>query len=92
MPEKSFTVEKRGFRIQQESLWPKNHSGCFKKEQLFWGYQHHAQHSGDAGNGLRSLSFCAGGKMIPAQGKAILFLSFSFMQELNVKPYIFKIE
>lgn len=39
--------------------------------------------------GSDPLSFCVGGELIPAQGKAILFLSFSFMQELNVKPYIF---
>lgn len=42
--------------------------------------------------GSDPLSFCVGGEVIPAQEKAILFLSISSMEELNVKPFIFKIE
>lgn len=42
--------------------------------------------------GSEPLSFCVGGKVIPAQGKAMLFLSTSSLQELNVKRFIFKIE
>lgn len=44
------------------------------------------------GMGSDPLGFCVGEKVTPAQGKAILFLSISSMQELNVKPFIFKDE
>lgn len=44
------------------------------------------------GTGSDPLSSCVGEMVIPAQGKAILFLSISSMQELNVKPFIFKDE
>lgn len=42
--------------------------------------------------GSDPLSFRVEGKVIPAQGKAILFLSISSLQELNVKPFLFKNE
>lgn len=39
--------------------------------------------------GSDPLSCCVGGKVIPAQGEAVPFLSISSMQEQNVEPFLF---